>query len=231
MKLKDKILMFSASVTTVLVVALVVFSALGFRWFAIQQTESHVRSLAETVKVGLTESMIHDTIDKRQQFLARLAKISGVRQVRVVRGPAVIAQFGPGFPAENVRSESIEQVLATGKEVFETLEVDGEVTVRGVVPYTADDQGIPDCLNQCHKVNFGTVLGAVSVDISLAEVRRQGIIGVGVVGLAVLLAAMLVLALLRRMMNPLTESARAVQEVTSQAIRGSFSGRISQRSR
>jgi len=229
-KLKDKILVFSSSVTTVLVVALVVFSAVGFRWFAIHQTERHVRSLAETVKVGLTESMVHGTIPKRQQFLARLASVPGIRQVRVVRGPAVISQFGPGFPAETSRSESIDQVLTTGKEVFEVLEIDGEVTVRGVVPYIADDQGVPDCLNQCHKVKFGTVLGVVSIDVSLAEVRRQGIIGVVVVGLAVLAAAMLALVLLRRMMNPLSESALAVQAVTSQAIGGNFAGRINQRS-
>ncbi|MDO8787033.1 MAG: sensor domain-containing diguanylate cyclase [Sulfuritalea sp.] len=230
MKLKDKILVFSSSVTTVLVVALVVFSAVGFRWFAIHQTERHVRSLAESVKVGLTESMVHGTIPKRQQFLARLALVPGIRQVRVVRGPAVISQFGPGFPAESARSETIEQVLATGKEIFEVLEIDGEVTVRGVVPYIADDQGVPDCLNQCHKVKFGAVLGAVSIDVSLADVRRQGIVGVGIVGLAVLAAAMLALLLLRRMMNPLTESAQAVQAVTSQAIGGNFAGRINQRS-
>ena len=230
MKLKDKILVFSASVTVVMVLALVVFSTVSFRWFTIHHTERHVRSLAETVKVALTESMVHDTIGKRQQFLARLASISGVRQVRVVRGPAVISQFGPGLPSEDTRSTNIEQVLATGKEVFETIEVDGEMTLRGVIPYIADDQRIPDCLSRCHDVEFGTVLGVISVDVPLAEVRRQGIIGVGFVALAVLVAAMLALALLRRMMNPLTESAKAVQAVTSQAVGGNFAGRISQRS-
>ena len=228
-KLKNKILVFSASVTAVLVVALMVFSALSFRWFAMHHTEDHVRSLAETVKVALTESMVLGTIPKRQQFLARLASVPGVQKVHVVRGPAVISQFGPGFQSENSRSEKIDQVLATGKEVFEIIEVDGEMTVRGVVPYIADDRGVPNCL-QCHKVSAGTVLGAVSIDISLAEVRRQGIVGVGVVGLAVLLAAMLVLALLRRMLNPLTQSAKAVQGVTTQAVRGNFAGRIDQRS-
>jgi len=230
MKLKDKILMFSVSVTIVLVVALVVFSALGFRWFSVHNTERQVRSLAETVKVGLTESMVNGTIAKRQQFLARLASIPGVRQVQVVRGPAVIAQFGPGLPAENARDEGIEQVLATGREAFEVIDADGEVLVRGVVPYIADDRGVPNCLNNCHAVKAGTVLGAVSIEISLAEVRRQGIIGVIVVSLAVLAAALLTLTLLRRMLNPLSETAQAVKEVTSDAVGGNFAGRISQRS-
>jgi diguanylate cyclase (GGDEF)-like protein len=226
-KLKEKILMFSGSATIVLVVALVALSTLGFRWFVINHTERHVRSLAETVKVGLTENMVNGTIAKRQQFLERLASVPGVRQVRVVRGPAVIAQFGPGFSIERAHDDSIERVLATGKEAFAVIEVDGEMTVRGVVPYIADNQGVPDCLNQCHKVKSGTVLGAVSIDIPLAEVRRQGIIGVVTVGLAVLLAALITVTLLRRMMNPLSESAQAVENVTSQALRGNFTGRIS----
>lgn len=230
MKLKDKILVFSISVTAVLVVALIVFSALGFRWFSVHNTERQVRSLAETVKVGLTESMVNGTISKRQQFLSRLASIPGVRQVQVIRGPAVIAQFGPGFEIERARGEGIEQVLATGKEDFDVIEVDGELLVRGVVPYIADDRGVPNCLNECHLVKSGTVLGAVSIEISLAEVRRQGIAGVIVVSLAVLVAALLTLALLRRMMNPLSETAQAVKEVTSKAVGGNFSGRISQRS-
>jgi hypothetical protein len=35
------------------------------------------RSVAEAIKVGLTESMINGTIGKRQQFLARLAGVPG----------------------------------------------------------------------------------------------------------------------------------------------------------
>ena len=41
-----------------------------------------------------------------------------------------------------------------------------------------------------------------------------------------LVGALLALGLLRRMMNPLSEAAQAVQEVTSQAVGGNFSGRI-----
>lgn len=227
MKLKDKILMFFASIMALLVVALTAFSALGFRQFSIYNSERHARSVAETVKVGLTESMIHGTIDKRQQFLSRLSSVTGVKQVRVMRGPAVVKQFGPGLVSESANNDDVKAALVTGKEVFDVVEADGDLIFHAVIPYVANDQGVPNCL-QCHAVSAGTVLGAVSIDISLGEVRRQGIIAVGMVSLAVFAIALVALALLRRMIMPLSETAHAVQEVTSQAVGGNFAGRISQ---
>ncbi len=227
MKLKDKILMFFVSIMAVLVVVLTVFSALGFRRFSIYNTERHARSVADTVKVGLTESMINGTIDKRQQFLTRLSSVAGVKQVRVTRGPAVISQFGPGLPGAAAANDDIRAALASGKEVFTIVEVDDDLIFHAVIPYVATDHGEPNCL-QCHQVGAGTVLGAVSIDISLAEVRRQGIFAVIIVSLAVFAVALGALALLRRMMAPLSETAEAVREVTLQAVGGNFAGRINQ---
>jgi diguanylate cyclase (GGDEF)-like protein len=230
MKLKDKTLVFFISIMTVLVVVLTVLSALSFRHFSIYTAERHARSVAETVKVGLTESMINGTIDKRQQFLARLATVPGVQQVQVVRGPAVIKQFGPGFAHESDHPAGVESVLATGKEVFDVVETDKGLMFQAVIPYVANDNGVPNCL-QCHTVETGTVLGSVSIDISFDEVRRQGIFAVLLVSLAVLVASLFSLWLLRRMMNPLSETAQSVHEVTAQAVGGNFSGRIRQHSK
>jgi len=228
-KLIDKILMVSAIILAVLVIVLTVLLALSFRDFSIYTAERHARSVAETVKVGLTESMINGTIDKRQQFLARLAGVPGVHQVRVARGPAVISQFGPGLAAEGAAREDVKAVLANGKEIFELVEIDGDLMFHAVIPYIAGDQGLPNCL-QCHAVSPGTVLGAITVDIPFGEVRRQGLVAVILISLAVVIAALFALALLRRLMRPLSETAQAVQDVTSQAVRGNFAGRVLQSS-
>lgn len=228
-KLKDKVLVFFVGIMAALVVVLTVISALSFRHFSLYTAERHARSVAETVKVGLTESMINGTIDKRQQYLARLSEVPGVQRVRVIRGQAVVGQFGPGLARESATGKGIETVLATGRESFEVVEDSGTPVFHAVIPYVADDRGTPNCL-QCHAVQNDTVLGAVVIDISLAEVRNQGIIAVTLVSLALFVAAMLALALLRRMMNPLSETASAVQDVTAQAVGGNFSSRIRQRS-
>lgn len=228
MKLIDKLMMVSAVVLAVLVVVLTALSALSFRNFSIYTAERHARSVAETIKVGLTESMINGTINKRQQFLGRLAGVPGVHRVQVTRGPAVIAQFGPGLAGEGTATDDVKAVLANGKEVFELVDSAGGLMFHAVIPYVASDQGLPNCL-QCHTVSSGTVLGAVTVDISFAEVRRQGVIAVILVSLAVIIAALVALLLLRRLMRPLSETASSVQEVTSQAVEGKFAGRIRQR--
>lgn len=229
MKLKDKILVFFVGILAALVVVLTGLSALSFRSFSLYTAERHARSVAETVKVGLTESMINGTIDKREQFLARLANVPGVQQVRVIRGEPVIRQFGPGFAAERVTSDGIAHVLVTGREVFEVVKAGEELMFQAVIPYVADDRGVPNCL-QCHAVQKGAVLGAVTIDISLTEVRQQGVLAVLMVSFAVLCAALLALLLLKRMLNPLSKTAQAVQEVTAQAVNGDFNGRIRQTS-
>lgn len=229
MKLLDKILLVSAIILAVLVAVLTVLSALSLRQFSLYTAERHARSVAETVKVGLTESMINGTINKRQQFLARLAGVPGVNMVRIARGPAVISQFGVGLASEVANQDDVKSVLASGKAIFELVETNGELMFHAVIPYIATDQGLPNCL-QCHIVASGTVLGTVTVDIPFTEVRRQGIVAVALVSLAVLVAALVALALLRRLMGPLAETAQAVHEVTSQAVGGNFTGRVRQRS-
>lgn len=225
MKLTTKFLMYFVGILAVLVVVLTGLSALSFYFFSIHTTERHARSVAETVKVGLTESMINGTIGKRQQFLARLSSVPGVKNVRIVRGPPVVKQYGPGLSSERRYINGIESVLASGKESFNVVDTSDGLTFRAVIPYVATDQGKPNCL-ECHAVSTGTVLGAVSIDISLVEMRHQAIVAVIAVSLAVLAAALASLALVRRMMNPLALTARAVQEVTSKAVGGNFSGRI-----
>ena len=229
MKLKDKTLVFFVALLGVIVVVLTTLSAYSLRKFSLYTAERHARSVAETVKVGLTESMINGTIDKRQQFLSRLGSVPGVQDVRVVRAAAVTKQFGKGLANENFKTPSIEAVLESGKERFDMLSGDGGLVFQAIIPYVANDKGLPNCL-QCHAVPDGTVLGAIAIDISLSEVREQGVYAVLLVSMTVLGASLLALALLRHMMNPLSETARAVQEVTSQAVDGNFTGRISHRS-
>ncbi|MDP2795034.1 MAG: GGDEF domain-containing protein [Sulfurisoma sp.] len=229
MKLNDKTLVFFGAITALLVVVLTVLSAYSFRSFSLFMAERHARSVAETVKVGLTESMINGIIGKRQQFLARLADVPGVQAVRVVRGPAVVKQFGAGLAQETGADASVETVFGSGREAFEVRDTDRGPIFHAVIPYVATDHGMPNCL-QCHTVANDTVLGAVTIDISLTEVRQQGIIAVILVSVSVLGAALLGLLFLRRMLKPLSETAEAVKGVTTLAVGGDFGKRITQRS-
>jgi diguanylate cyclase (GGDEF)-like protein len=229
MRLHTKTLVFFSILMGLLVLVLGAISLYSFQRFSLYTAERHARSVAESVKVGLTESMVNGTIGKRPQFLDRLAGVPGVESVRVVRGPAVTKQFGPGFVNERPEDGSDIQVLTRGTAIFKVVDKKGAPVFRATIPYTATSQGIPHCL-QCHAVAEGTVLGAISIDIPQGEVKRQAIFATAIISLSVFLVALLMLLALGRLLRPLMDTADAVSHVVTDAVRGSFSGRVKQHS-
>lgn len=211
-----------------LVLVLGAISLYSFQQFSLYTAERHARSVAESVKVGLTESMVNGTIAKRQQFLDRLTAVPGVESVRVIRGPAVIKQFGAGFEHERPQDGLETQVLTQGEAIFRMVDIKGSPVFRAIIPYAAGSHSTPHCL-QCHEVHDGTTLGAISIDIPQGEVKRQAIFATAMVSLSVLLVALVMLLVLRRQLRPLMETADAISHVVTDAVRGSFSGRVKQR--
>jgi diguanylate cyclase (GGDEF)-like protein len=225
MRLDAKIATFSVVIMALLAIVVIALTAWSFRKFSLYMAERHTVSVAEAVKIGLTESMINGTISKRPEFLQRVRTMQGVAAIRVMRGPAVVRQFGAGYPVEEIRTEAEARVLAERRPEFTVVERDGESIFHAIVPYIADDRGLPNCL-QCHQVAAGTALGAIEIDISLSEVRQQAITAVLLISAAVLAAALLSLYWLRRLIRPVAETAIAVRQVAAQATAGDFHTRI-----
>ncbi len=228
MTLNTKILRFFFLLMGVVLLVVLAVGLYTLREFSFYTAERHARSVAETVKESLTESMVNGTIAKRQQFLERLKDVPGVEGVRVIRGLAVENQFGPGLIMEHSEDEAEANVLACGQPAFKAIGKNGAMVFRAIIPYIATDTGTPNCL-QCHAVSRGTVLGAIAIDIPLDGVRRQAITAVSLLGLFMFLTALLALLLLRRLLQPLVETAAAVKDVVAQAVGGVFSGRIERR--
>lgn len=228
MSLNAKILVFFSILMSFLLLFITAIGLYTFREFSLYTAELHARSVAETVKVGLTESMVNGTIGKRPQFLDRLRDVPGVEKVRVIRGLAVDKQYGPGLEQERSMAEGDTKVIEHGVATFTVVENDDASVFRAVIPYTANSLGTPNCL-QCHAVKQGTVLGAVAIDIPLKEIKRQAIATVAMVGLMILLTSLLSLYLLRRLLRPLVETAGSVKAVVTQAVGGVFTGRLKQR--
>jgi hypothetical protein len=138
-RLNTKTLVSSAVIMTLLIVVVTALSAWSFRRFSLYMAERHTVSVAEAVKIGLTEAMINGTIDKRLEFLERLKNMPGVAALHVVRGPAVIRQFGPGFPLEQVKSEDEARVIERARPVFSLIDQEGDLLFRAIVPYVTTE--------------------------------------------------------------------------------------------
>ncbi len=223
--INSKINLFFLALASATVALLLAVSLLSFRHFSISSAREHIRTSAEIVRVSLTEAMINGVIHKREQFLSRLAEVQGLQTARVVRGPLVEQQFGTGLSREQPADGAEQGVLKDGKPFYQVLENGSEVRFRGTIPFVATNQGTPNCL-ACHQVPEGSVLGAVTLTMSISQLKAQAVWTVAFVVGAVTLAILVALLFLRRLVRPLSSTANDVGTAVQQAIQGNFSSHV-----
>ncbi|MBK7613202.1 MAG: HAMP domain-containing protein [Burkholderiales bacterium] len=137
---------------------------------AIDQASRFSLSMHEATMAGLTGMMVTGTVGQRAVFLDQITQLNTIRDVKVLRGEGVRKIFGPGSATEHAPPDAVEQqVLATGKEVIQVeTDAKGEY-LRAVRPALASKNYLgKDCV-ACHQVPEGTVLGVVSMKMSLTE--------------------------------------------------------------
>jgi diguanylate cyclase (GGDEF)-like protein len=225
MSLSTKITIVFTAIAACLVSMLVVVNLYAFRSFSINASSEHIRTAAEIVRVHLTEAMINGVIDRRESFLTRLMEVQGLSSARVIRSPMVVRQFGEGLGQEIPSDEIEEQVLQSGQPMYEVVENEEGTTFRGTIPFIASSKGSPNCL-QCHDVPEGTVLGAVTMSMSVDNLKIQAILTVcSIVGIVIVFMS-LAFFVIRRIIRPVTETAYNVEEAVQRALRGDFKAEV-----
>lgn len=135
--------------------------------------ELRAEETADGLINGMNMLMLTGTIsipENRRLLLNKMQQSEGVKELRIIRGESVIAQFGPGLPEEQALDEMDREVLKTGKVRFTRIDVpDGPPLLRVVVPFIAQEnyRGT-NCLS-CHTAVAGSVNGAASVIIDLSK--------------------------------------------------------------
>ncbi|MFA7269587.1 MAG: diguanylate cyclase [Sterolibacterium sp.] len=225
MTLQNKLGAFFSILVICLIAAVLAIGLYSFREYSIKTATEHIRSAAEIVRVNLTEAMINGVIDKRESMLQRLVEVPGLKSVRVVRGQQVEHQFGKGLAREQ-KADALElQVLSDGKAVFELLDDDNDATFRGTIPYVATSLGKPNCL-QCHHVADGAVLGAVTITMSVQQLKRNVLTTLAMMIGAVTLFSLVTMLVLMRLTRPIVSTAIEVECAVRRAIEGDFTARV-----
>ncbi|MBL8336420.1 MAG: HAMP domain-containing protein [Rhodoferax sp.] len=155
-------------------IAVIVWQGHVSRQAALQQAEDFTQSMYDATMAGLTGMMVTGTVGQREVFLDQVKQLGSVRDVRVLRGERVSQQFGPGNGKDTGAPDAQEtQVLASGRPlVLETRE-QGEEYLRTVRPILAQKSYLGKDCTTCHQVPEGTVLGSVSMKVSLHKVNEQ----------------------------------------------------------
>ncbi len=188
--------------------------------------ESRAAETADGLINGMNMLMLTGQITdpyNRRLLLNKMSQSQGIVELRIIRGRAVVEQFGPGLPEEAAMDDMDREVLSTGKTLFRRMtDTSGRPTLRVVVPFIAkqDFRGT-NCL-LCHVTRVGGVNGAASVVIDLSEEQAQlaeikNWLWVGHIGLQILLLVIISLfvriVIVCNITHPIKNLQRAMAEI------------------
>ena len=163
----------TAAIWTVLVVVwtgMIVWESNVNRETAIRQAQDFAGSIHEMTMAGLTGMMITGTVGQREVFLDQIKQLSIIKDLHVARSDAVVKLFGPDTKSTR-RLDAIEQQAMISGQPYVKTENSTEGSYLHVVTPTKASKNYlgKDCI-MCHQVPEGTVLGVVSMKVSLAAV-------------------------------------------------------------
>ncbi|WP_342616518.1 methyl-accepting chemotaxis protein [Rhodoferax sp. GW822-FHT02A01] len=148
---------------------------------SLRAAEERIATVADGVINALTTLMSakvgeHDVIDDpkvREMFIRKMGESEGLKELRVIRGKGVIDEFGEGLPNQKPVDDLDRDVLANGKPVYRISSNQGDETLRAVIPYIAKKNFRGSKCLECHGVDEGAVLGAISVTADIQSDKES----------------------------------------------------------
>jgi len=228
MNTNKKILLIVALMLIGLATATIINVAINFREYAYSNAIEKSKMTAEIVRDGLTAHMVNGMMDKREFFLRTIANSKDVEDLWLVRSESVITQYGKGFKNEIVRDEIDKNVLQEGKSIRKITEDTDNAILRVSIPYVATAYGTPNCL-QCHSVQEGDVLGAISMEFNISHIRRTGTMTIAKIFAINLLFLIIAIIVTNYYIKPYMNLFQNLQQGIKKAHLGDFTYRFSTR--
>ncbi len=194
---------------------------------ALGQARRFAEGASHMAFAAVIEAMRFADLRQVNAVVDELERSGSVRALRVVRGPAVIARFGPKknpkYPVDAVE----EQVIRDGQPYFGPDTRDGVPVYRAVLPMIARSEFLGANCTACHQVAAGQVMGALSLDVSLDQVvaegrtfRRTMLLATAALGT---LLALAIGRYCRRLTRPIAETMNVLEGVAGGDLRAESS--------
>jgi len=225
MNTNRRILFIVALMLIGLAIATITNVALNFRDYGYSNAIEKSKMTAEIVRDGLTSHMVNGIMDKREFFLSNIANIEGVQALWIVRADNVIAQHGGGLQNEHARDKIDQKVLKEGKIISHVREDSQNAILRVTIPYIATAYGSPNCLS-CHNAKEGDVLGAISMEFNINDIRQTGALTIAKIFAINLLFIIIALWVTHHYFKPYMKLFENLQQGIKRARTGDFSFRF-----
>jgi methyl-accepting chemotaxis protein len=187
---------------------------------AIRQAQDFSQSIHEMTMAGLTGMMLTGTVGQREVFLDQIKQLSIIKDLHVARSDAVIKIFGPDTKANRQLTPLEQQVMTSGQPYMKVESTSDSSFLQVINPTKASKNYLgKDCI-MCHQVPEGTVLGVVSMKVSLDSVESEVAafrLKIGGVAIAALGALLVIIYLLTHhfVTAPLDELRKGLRDIAS----------------
>ncbi|MCF6201185.1 MAG: GGDEF domain-containing protein [Hydrogenimonas sp.] len=225
MDTNKKLFILFVTTLTLFAAAIMINAAVNFRNYSYESAIDKAHMAAEIVRDGLTAHMINGMMDKREHFLDMMATGNGVKKLWIVRSENVIKQYGEGLKSERPRDEIDKEVLRSGKEIERFYEDLDTALLRVTIPYTASSFGKINCL-QCHNAKEGEVLGAVSLEFDISDLREKGLWTLAKIAIITLIFIILSLIAVKYLVTPYIRFFKRLEQSLKRAKHGDFSLKV-----
>ena len=167
---QGKLLLSVSSVVIVLMCVSLLFMANRQKQMVQVMATEKARDIANSYFDGINTMMLTGSMAQNQVLRDKLQSHAGVTEVRLIRGQAIRAAFGPGSAEQVPVDEADRRALLGQAQVVNGQQANSEVvTVIEPIIASANYKGT-NCLT-CHAVSEGTVMGAVRVSYSLDQLH------------------------------------------------------------
>ncbi len=227
MNAKNKIIIFVVSILTTMFLFLLFNITYSFKEYGIKSIDNNAQALALTIRHSLTSQMLSGAIKDRELFLAQLEDIPNINKIWLSRSDAVIKEYGKGDNNEIPRDDIDKQVLKTGK-IMKVINDNlfSKSSYRITIPYLASSKGKINCIS-CHQgAKEGEPLGAISMEISIDQVKDMGISILSNTILVLAFLIILVIILINILITPFLNLLGSIKTAMNKAQNGDYSHRI-----
>lgn len=200
--------------------------AITFRYMTLQSAQSKAALAADIVRESLTSHMITGSADNQNDLVKQIGTLEGMNRTWIVRSDDLSRQYGRGIHPQDPVDDIDRAVLREGKPI-ENISgtLFSDTLYRLTIPYIATEKGKIDCLS-CHDTKAGSVLGAVSIEMEINDLKVIGLIAVALTITVLIVLTYFLLKNIRSFIASYRETLNAVAFTMEKAEGGDYSHRI-----
>lgn len=225
--MKQEKTFFTLATTIIIIMALFIAVLVGtFRYMTFESAQSKANTAADIVRESLTAHMITGSADYQNDLLKQIASVDGMKRAWVVRSDELSHQYGRGIHPQDPVDDIDRAVLRSGKKMDEMKgSLFSDTLYRFSIPYVATEKGKIDCLS-CHDSKAGAVLGVVSIEMEMNDLKVSGLIAIALVITSIIVLTYFLIRSIYRFIASYKETLHAVAQTMEQAEGGDYSHRI-----